>query len=85
MKIPFAQKEIEQAIVETVRVNRLEEGYIRPLAYIGYGEMGLYVKENPIRLSIAAWPWGRILGKRGSDAAFGSPFLPLQGIMSTSA
>lgn len=65
MKIPFAQKEIEQAIVETVRVNRLEEGYIRPLAYIGYGEMGLYVKENPIRLSIAAWPWGTYLGDEG--------------------
>jgi branched-chain amino acid aminotransferase len=65
MKIPFSQKEIEQAIVETVRVNRLEEGYIRPLAYIGYGEMGLYVKENPIRLSIAAWPWGTYLGEEG--------------------
>lgn len=65
MKIPFTQKEIEQAIVETVRVNRLEEGYIRPLAYIGYGEMGLYVKENPIQLSIAAWPWGTYLGEEG--------------------
>jgi len=65
MKIPFTQKEIEQAVVETVRVNRLEEGYIRPLAYIGYGEMGLYVKENPIRLAIAAWPWGTYLGEEG--------------------
>jgi branched-chain amino acid aminotransferase len=65
MKIPFSQKEIEQAIVETVRVNQLEEGYIRPLAFIGYGEMGLYVKENPIQLSIAAWPWGTYLGDEG--------------------
>ncbi|TAJ98423.1 MAG: branched-chain amino acid transaminase [Candidatus Manganitrophaceae bacterium] len=65
IKIPFTQKEIEQAIVETVRVNKLEEGYIRPLAYIGYGEMGLYVKENPIRLSVAAWPWGTYLGEEG--------------------
>ena len=63
IKIPFSQKEIEQAVVETVRVNRLEEGYIRPIAFIGYGEMGLYVKENPIHLSIAAWPWGTYLGE----------------------
>ena len=65
IKIPFSQKEIEQAVVETVRVNRLEEGYIRPIAFIGYGEMGLYVKENPIHLSIAAWPWGTYLGDEG--------------------
>ena len=65
MKIPFSHKEIEQAILETVRVNQLEEGYIRPIAFIGYGEMGLYVKENPIQLSIAAWPWGTYLGDEG--------------------
>jgi branched-chain amino acid aminotransferase len=65
IKIPFSQKEIEQAILETVRVNRLEEGYIRPIAFIGYGEMGLYVKENPIQLSVAAWPWGTYLGDEG--------------------
>lgn len=65
MKIPYFQEEIEEAIVETVRVNRLEEGYIRPIAYIGYGEMGLYIKENPIRLSIAVWPWGTYLGDEG--------------------
>lgn len=65
IKIPFGQKEIEGAILETVRVNRLEEGYIRPIAFIGYGEMGLYVKENPIHLSVAAWPWGTYLGDEG--------------------
>ena len=65
IKIPFSQKEIEQATIETVRVNHLEEGYIRPIAFIGYGEMGLYVNENPIQLSIAAWPWGTYLGDEG--------------------
>lgn len=65
LPIPFSMKEVEQAIVETVRVNRLEEGYIRPLVYIGYGEMGLYVKEAPINLSIAVWPWGTYLGEEG--------------------
>ncbi len=65
MRVPFSQKEIEQAILETVRVNHLEAGYIRPIAFIGYGEMGLYVNENPIHLSIAAWPWGTYLGEEG--------------------
>lgn len=63
--IPFSQKEVEDAIIETVRVNHLDEGYIRPLAYIGYGEMGLYAKEAPINLSIAVWPWGTYLGEEG--------------------
>ncbi len=65
MKIPYSVNEIEQAIIETVRINKLEEGYIRPIAFIGYGEMGLYVKENPIHLTIAAWPWGTYLGDDG--------------------
>jgi branched-chain amino acid aminotransferase len=65
MEIPFTNSEIFDATLETVRVNALKECYIRPLVYIGYGEMGLYVKENPIRVSIAAWPWGTYLGEEG--------------------
>jgi branched-chain amino acid aminotransferase len=65
MKIPFSQKEIADAVIETVRENHLDEGYIRPLAFIGYGEMGLYAKDAPIHLSIAVWPWGTYLGDEG--------------------
>lgn len=65
IRIPFSKKEITEAIIETVRVNRLEECYIRPIAFIGYGEMGLYVDSNPINVSIAAWPWGTYLGDDG--------------------
>jgi len=65
MKIPFTEKEIEEAIVRTVEVNRIRECYIRPLVYIGYGAMGLYPKDNPIRVSIAVWPWGTYLGEEG--------------------
>ncbi|MBI1823878.1 MAG: branched-chain amino acid transaminase [Nitrospirae bacterium] len=65
MKIPFSIKEIMDATIETVKTNGLEEGYIRPLVFIGYGEMGLYVKENPIQVMIAAWPWGTYLGDEG--------------------
>lgn len=62
MVIPYDRKYVAQAIVETVRVNRLDACYIRPLVYIGYGAMGVYPGDNPIKLAIAAWKWGTYLG-----------------------
>ena len=63
MAIPFDRKQIKEAIVETVRINRLEACYIRPLVYVGYGTMGIYPGDNPIRVAIAAWKWGTYLGE----------------------
>ena len=63
LAIPYDKKQVADAIVETVRVNRLKACYIRPLVYIGYGAMGLYPGENPIRMAIAAWRWGTYLGE----------------------
>ncbi len=65
MSIPFTKKEIREAIVETVKINRIKECYIRPLVFIGYGAMGLYPKENPVNVSIAVWSWGAYLGDDG--------------------
>jgi branched-chain amino acid aminotransferase len=65
MDIPFSKSEIRDAIIGTVKVNRMKECYIRPLVYIGYGAMGLYPKENPVNVSIAVWPWGAYLGDTG--------------------
>jgi branched-chain amino acid aminotransferase len=65
MTIPFSRAEIRDAIIETIKVNKLQECYIRPLVYIGYGAMGLYPKENPVQVSIAVWPWGAYLGDEG--------------------
>ena len=62
MRIPYDKKQVADAIVETVRVNKLDACYIRPLLYIGYGAMGVYPAENPIKLTIAAWKWGTYLG-----------------------
>lgn len=62
MAIPFTQQEIEAAIVETLTANGMEAGYIRPLAFIGEGVMGVYPGDNPIQLVIATWPWGAYLG-----------------------
>jgi branched-chain amino acid aminotransferase len=62
MVIPYERKQVAEAIVETVRVNKLDACYIRPLVYIGYGAMGVYPGDNPIKLAIAAWKWGAYLG-----------------------
>jgi branched-chain amino acid aminotransferase len=67
MDMPFSEDEVTKAIVETVRVNRMDECYIRPLAFIGYGAMGLFPKGNPTRIAIAVWPWGAYLGEEGLE------------------
>lgn len=65
LEIPFKPEEICQAIRKTLQVNGLAEGYIRPIAFIGEGEMGLYVRTNPIHVAVAVWPWGSYLGNEG--------------------
>ena len=62
MKVPFSEEEIEKAIIETVKTNKLEAGYIRPLIYYGYGKMGLDPVGAPVNVLIAVWPWGAYLG-----------------------
>lgn len=66
MDLPYSQEEIVEATKEVVRVNDLRDGcYLRPIAYLGYGEMGLNPLPAPVNLSIAAWPWGTYLGDEG--------------------
>jgi branched-chain amino acid aminotransferase len=65
MEIPYTEDEINKAIVETLKANSLDEGYIRPLAFIGDGVMGLHPQDNKIRVAIAAWAWGAYLGEEG--------------------
>jgi len=62
MAIPYTREEIVAAIVETLQANRMAEGYIRPIAFIGDGMMGVHPSSNPIRVAIATWPWGAYLG-----------------------
>ncbi len=67
IEIPFTKDRIAAAILETLRVNGLREGYIRPLVFIGDGAMGLYATDNPIRVAIIVWPWGAYLGEEGLE------------------
>lgn len=61
--IPYTEEEICQAIIDTVKANNLEEGYIRPIAYRGYFELGINPNRCPVNVAIAAWYWGRYLGE----------------------
>ncbi len=63
IKIPFSKREITEACKETLRVNQLKEGYIRPIVFIGEGVMGVYPGDNPVRVSIITWSWGTYLGE----------------------
>ncbi len=64
MEIPFTQDQINEASLELFRVNKLDEGYLRPLVFLGDGEMGL-MANNPVRVSLACWSWGSYLGDEG--------------------
>ena len=63
--IPYTQEEIEEAILETVRVNELDGCYIRPIVFRGYGELGVNPLNCPVNVVIAAWEWGSYLGEEG--------------------
>ena len=57
MKMRYSKKQISNAIIKTVKTSGLEECYIRPLAYYGYGTMGLTPTLNKVDVSIACWKW----------------------------
>jgi branched-chain amino acid aminotransferase len=65
MPIPFTLEELRAATHELIAANELRECYIRPIAFRGYGQMGLYPLDAPVEVSIAAWPWGAYLGEEG--------------------
>jgi branched-chain amino acid aminotransferase len=65
LDIPYTVDELVEATKETVRVNRLASCYVRPLVYLGYGEMGLNPLPCSVHVSIAVWPWGTYLGDEG--------------------
>jgi branched-chain amino acid aminotransferase len=65
LQIPFSPEEINNACLETVRINGLSAGYLRPLVFVGDGEMGLAAVQNPVRVAIITWAWGAYLGDEG--------------------
>lgn len=63
MNLGYSKKEIADACAAVVRKNDLQQCYIRPIAYTGYGVMGLNPLSSPIRVAVAAWEWGPYLGE----------------------
>ncbi|MBI3097021.1 MAG: branched-chain amino acid transaminase [Planctomycetes bacterium] len=63
--IPYTTAQLVDAIRATIRENGLEECYVRPLAYLGAQEVGVYGKKNKVEVAIAVWPWGAYLGEEG--------------------
>ena len=62
MEISYTREEICDAILETIRINKLQECYIRPVAFRGYGSLGVNPLDCPTDVVIAVWEWGQYLG-----------------------
>ncbi len=62
MDLRYTPEEVSQAIVDTAAKNQLRSCYIRPLAFRGYGQLGVEPRKSPMQLIIAAWEWGAYLG-----------------------
>ena len=65
MELPYTLEKLREATHELIRANKLRSCYIRPLAFRGYGEMGLFPLNAPVDVVIAVWPWGAYLGEEG--------------------
>jgi len=62
MELGYTAEELDQAILDTVGANNMEAGYVRPVAYRGYGTLGVDPSHCPVDVAIAVWPWGQYLG-----------------------
>ena len=67
MEIPFTQEEFEQAVIQTIKANKLKACYIRPVVYRGYGTLGVDPFPNPIDCAILVWEWGQYLGENALE------------------
>jgi branched-chain amino acid aminotransferase len=65
LAIPYSKETLIKETLDLLRANEMKSGYLRHLVFIGDGKMGLHPGNNPIRVSIAAWPWGAYLGDEG--------------------
>jgi branched-chain amino acid aminotransferase len=76
IEIPFDPEELTDATVELIDREDLQSCYIRPIAFYGYGPLGLNPANSPVRVAIAVWPWGAYLGEEaleeGVDVAVSS-------------
>ena len=88
-QIPYGKQELENAIMETIRANKMRSCYIRPIVYRGYGDVGVNPLNNPVDVSIAVWEWGTYLGadalSKGIDTCVSSWARPAPNTLPTMA
>ena len=68
LKPEFTKEQVSKACLEILKINELEEGYIRPMVFLGEGAMGIYAPNNPVRTTVVAWKWGAYLGEEALKA-----------------
>ncbi len=62
MDIPYTRDEINKAIIDLIKINKMDSCYIRPIVYRGYEQLGVDPTGVPVDVAIAVWPWGKYLG-----------------------
>jgi len=67
LNVPYTLEELNLAQINLIRENGFtgENVYLRPIVYLGYGVMGIYHKDAPVEVAVAAWEWGAYLGEEG--------------------
>jgi len=68
MTLEYSDKELKEAIIETIKINKIKDCYLRPICYYGYGKMGVNPLPNKVSTSIALWNWDdhiHTLGNKG--------------------
>lgn len=65
MQLPYTVEELRAACLETIAANSLSACYVRPIAFYGYGELGVHTGSNPVDVAIICFPWGAYLGEDG--------------------
>ena len=68
MDLGYTPEQLNDAILETIRANRKDACYIRPVVYRGFGELGVNPLGSPVEVAIMVWDWGKYLGQEALDA-----------------
>jgi branched-chain amino acid aminotransferase len=67
MELGYTPEQVNEAICDTIRANKLDACYIRPVAYRGVGQLGVYPLSSPVELAIMVWQWGKYLGQEALE------------------
>jgi branched-chain amino acid aminotransferase len=77
INIPFSEEKINQVILELININKMEECYIRPIVFLGYGGMGLNANDLPINIAVTSWPWKAYLSEKPTITVKISKFIKI--------